>query len=366
VEVFREHVSGFSADGTHHIGMTSIACIFQSLPATFEANAVYTLRVAVGNRAGQTASGNASIYELGVGGLGTAGIETGNVDASVIAPEGAFVEAPPVVFNTQSLPAAVGRDIYVQLCGRGDGRSHFDNIRLDITSVLVTNANNSGPGSLRQAIIDANDGDTILFHDGVFNGEPEDVITLASQISFPSKRLTIDASALCAGVTLSGGATTRILNVGAASNVTLRGLHLVDGLAVLGAGVLNDGTLTLRGCTISGCVVDNSGAGIANYATVTLINSTIHGNHTADFGGGINNNGPPATINLINSTVTGNSSDVDMAGIGNNSGTLNIENSIVAGNTAPVGEFDIGQRGTLNRSGANVSTARVRMSSTIS
>src|SRR5205814_8893646 len=44
------------------------------------------------------------------------------------------------------------------------------------TTITVTNANDSGPGSLRQALADANDGDTIQF-DPALNGQ---TITLTS------------------------------------------------------------------------------------------------------------------------------------------------------------------------------------------
>ncbi len=57
-------------------------------------------------------------------------------------------------------------------------------------TIVVANANDSGPGSLRQAIADANAGDTINFAPGAAN------IALSSVLPVNKANLTIDASAL--------------------------------------------------------------------------------------------------------------------------------------------------------------------------
>src|SRR5438105_2623588 len=55
-------------------------------------------------------------------------------------------------------------------------------------TVIVTNTNDSGPGSLRQAIADAQNGDTIQF-DPALNGQ---AITLTTAQLVVSKNLTIN------------------------------------------------------------------------------------------------------------------------------------------------------------------------------
>src|SRR5436309_15597040 len=59
-------------------------------------------------------------------------------------------------------------------------RANQGSMRLSITApgniIVVTNTNDSGPGSLRQALADANDGDTIDF-DPSLNGQ---TVTLTS------------------------------------------------------------------------------------------------------------------------------------------------------------------------------------------
>src|SRR5205809_5537970 len=56
------------------------------------------------------------------------------------------------------------------------------------TTITVTNGNDSGPGSLRQALADANDGDTINFDPSV------NIVTLTSTELAIAKSITISAS----------------------------------------------------------------------------------------------------------------------------------------------------------------------------
>src|SRR4026207_963877 len=59
--------------------------------------------------------------------------------------------------------------------------------RFDVTSITVTNTNDKGTGSLRQALADAVDGDTINFNSSL-NGQ---TITLTSGELLVNKRVTI-------------------------------------------------------------------------------------------------------------------------------------------------------------------------------
>src|SRR5678815_3238603 len=60
-------------------------------------------------------------------------------------------------------------------------------LRVHGSTIIVTNTNDSGPGSLRQAIVDASDGDTIQF-DPALNGQS---ITLTSVTLFVNKNISI-------------------------------------------------------------------------------------------------------------------------------------------------------------------------------
>src|SRR5438874_13032328 len=56
------------------------------------------------------------------------------------------------------------------------------------TTITVTNGNDSGPGSLRQALADANDGDTINFDPSV------NIVMLTTAELIITKSITISAS----------------------------------------------------------------------------------------------------------------------------------------------------------------------------
>ena len=131
---FEEYIIGFVADGTDHLGMNLNFDVWQDLGVTYQANTRYTLTVAVGNRSGTTQTGNQSQYLL-ADSTGTV-YATGVYDAAANVPSQSFANAPALVFDTPNNSASVGKTIRVLLRARGAGRSHFDNIRLDATSLI--------------------------------------------------------------------------------------------------------------------------------------------------------------------------------------------------------------------------------------
>jgi hypothetical protein len=130
---FTEHITGFSSDGTQHIGMELGYDIWQDLAGvTFQPNTLYTLTAGVGNRAGSTDLTNSSVYAL----ADTTGViaATGSANAST-APAGTFVSAPAITLDTYADPCVTGKSLRILLQARGGaGRSHFDNIRLDASA----------------------------------------------------------------------------------------------------------------------------------------------------------------------------------------------------------------------------------------
>ncbi|MCW1923586.1 CotH kinase family protein [Luteolibacter arcticus] len=130
---FEEYVAGFAAAGNDHLGMELNYDVWQNLAVTYQSNTRYTLTVAAGHRGGTTQPGNQSQYLLADS---TGAIySTGIFNASSL-PAQTFGDAPALVFDTPDNPAAVGKTIRVLLQSRGSGRSHFDNIRLDATSLV--------------------------------------------------------------------------------------------------------------------------------------------------------------------------------------------------------------------------------------
>jgi hypothetical protein len=209
-------------------------------------------------------------------------------------------------------------------------------------TLTVINTNDSGAGSLRQAIADAAAGDTIDFAAGL-SGQ---TITLTTGELFVAKNLTITGPA--GGITVDGNNASRVFDI-SAGTVKMSDLTVASGNgANLGGGILNYGSLTLTNSTISGNTTAIIGGGIFNSgSTLILTNSTVSGNSAGEGGGGIGNDASQGTVlTVTNSTVSGNRA-VGGGGIFN-SGTLTLTNSTVSSNTATGGGGILNYRfGTL-------------------
>ncbi len=199
-------------------------------------------------------------------------------------------------------------------------------------TLTVTNGNDSGAGSLRQAIADAAGGDTVLFQAGV------DTVTLTSDQLTIDKNLTIDGGS---GVTIrrSSGAGTpdfRVIyienNIGVEINNTVitKGNSPVTFLtgdegsvpfSALGGGVYvgENSALTLKNTTVDSniasdldyvSIIEGGGIYIGKNSTLIMENSTVSGNFTGN--GGIVNSGggifadDGSTLSLENSIISGN------------------------------------------------------------
>jgi hypothetical protein len=258
------------------------------------------------------------------------------------------------------------------------------------STLTVLNNLDSGAGSLRADIAAAHNGDTIVFAP-TLDGQ---TITLTSGELLIRKNLTI-AGPGAGQLTVSGNHASRVFEVAKKENVTLSGLTISNGVGVfaagssnsedgLGGGIINNATLTVSNCTlsgnsaaqggginndgtltVSGCTLSSNGGlgsisyggGIQNYGTLTVSGSILSGNsawrgggiwnggtltvsnstlagNSGGSGGGILNDG---ALTVNNSTLTGNSASYNGGGIYND-GTLTVKNSSnISGNTAPVG-----------------------------
>jgi hypothetical protein len=217
--------------------------------------------------------------------------------------------------------------------------------------IVVTNGNDSGAGSLRQAIADATHGDAISFASGV------STVTLTTGELVIAKELTIDGGTSGVTIRRSAAAGTpgfRILHILGGNSVTLIGLTIANGrdespqsIEGGGGGIRNSGTgLTLVRCVITGNTTPHGGGGILNFGGVTVANttltdSTVSGNSAGTSGGGIFSFGgdAAAAVELVNSTVSDNAAGASGGGIWNGAlggtASLTATNSTVSGNTAP-------------------------------
>jgi hypothetical protein len=212
-------------------------------------------------------------------------------------------------------------------------------------------------GSLRYAITNATNGDSITF--GV-----QGTITLTGGELAITKNLTISGPGTSL-ITLSGNQASRVFNIAAAFTVTISGLTIANGYAVgNGGGILNAGTLTLTNVTVSDNTsaysVDGSGGGgIYTSGPVTVTNCIINGNTTWGQGGGIDN--VYATVTVTDSTIANNQTATGVGsggggiyiyGDGGGAGTLVVNGCTISGNTTDAGGAFFNNFGTLvvNRS----------------
>jgi hypothetical protein len=214
---------------------------------------------------------------------------------------------------------------------------------------IVVNTADSGPGSLRQVIADALSGAEIVF-DSNLSGS---TITLASELVL-NKDLTIDASALAEGITISGNNSTRIFNANNYAEITLTALTLINGNAGGGRGGAFKGdygpTLTLNRCMLKGNYALEGGA-IFVQNQFYLNNCTLTGN-TGVYGGALQ---CQASGNLNHCTIVGNHANYGGGIYIYYYVPLYMENCIVAGNSAFNAGLDVyNQTATLNYAGANL------------
>ena len=112
-------------------------------------------------------------------------------------------------------------------------------------TLIVTNTNDSGPGSLRQALADANDGDIIGF-------------AVTGTIGLTTGELLVDKSLTISGpgaenLAVNGNMKNTVFHVAPGETVTISGLTIINGYTTgSGGGIHNDhAALTLNDCTIS-------------------------------------------------------------------------------------------------------------------
>jgi parallel beta-helix repeat protein len=190
-------------------------------------------------------------------------------------------------------------------------------------TITVTNLNDSGAGSLRQAIIDASSGDTINFF-------VTGTITLISGELVINKTLTISGPG-ASQLTISGNNASRVFKISSVT-ATISGLTITNGATTgSGGGIRNNGNTTLTNCTVSGNTSDSKGGGIWNSGYLILTNCTVSGN-TTDYGGGGIYNAADGNVTLTDCTVSGNTTIQSGGGICNN-GDMTLTNCTVSGNT---------------------------------
>lgn len=252
--------------------------------------------------------------------------------------------AGEISWQQRSFPLPTGTNT-IRWTYSKDGSDPFifpwsDRAWLDQVAFLpdVTTTNDGGPFSLRQVIADASSASTIRFASSL-SGQ---TIVLTNGEILLDKNLTIDASALPAGIRIDGNANGRIFQVSAGANVLLDSLTITNGFVVgNGGGIANDGTLTVNRCTLAGNRATNNvpaanfGGGIFNNGTLTVNESSFVGNAVSYFGGGLMNY-YAGTCTVNQSTFWGNTANIADGAIGSYA-NLTLSQSTVTSNSAPYG-----------------------------
>jgi hypothetical protein len=201
----------------------------------------------------------------------------------------------------------------------------------------VTNLNDAGAGSLRQAILDTPAGGTVDFQPGLSG-----TITLTSGELLIAKNLTIGGPGADV-ITVSGNQASRVFDIAASFPVQISGLTITNGSTIAindnGGGILNAGTLTVQDSTLTGNSAGRGGGGIFNSGSLTVTDSTLSANSAHSLGtggGGIDTSG---TLTIANSVLSGNSETSAGAGgaIYIASGMVTVTSCTVNGNTTLIG-----------------------------
>ena len=150
----------------------------------------------------------------------------------------------------------------------------------------VTNTNASGPGSLRQAILDANG---IGGHDVItFTPSVSGTIVLADTLPDVTDDLTITGPGAIT-LAISGDDTHQVLRIAAGAAVTISGVTIRDGYhPSVGGGIWSQGTLLLIGTDIVSNTSNHTGGGVyVSVGSVTLSGGQIISNAAEYYGGGV-------------------------------------------------------------------------------
>lgn len=208
-------------------------------------------------------------------------------------------------------------------------------------STVVTNLNDSGIGSLRQAIINAQNiggPQTVTFEQGLTG-----TIILSSLLELSDSNATVTISGPGSDLlSVSGNDQTMVFQVDSGVTASISGLTITDGNSTdnggVGGGINDSGNLTLSQSTITGNSTGSRATnGLSTYgggiaveigASLTLTGSIVSDN-SSDGGGGGGIASIGGTLSISDSTISGNSGSGVQSDDG---GSLTITDSTISGN----------------------------------
>ncbi|GAB5519161.1 MAG: hypothetical protein RhofKO_14120 [Rhodothermales bacterium] len=211
-----------------------------------------------------------------------------------------------------------------------------------------------GDCSLRDALALIPDGGTITFA-AALSGQTLPISirpAFATHFVITGKTVTIDASNLADGVVLQSNGDGRLFTVFTDGSLTLRGLTLTGGRASFGGALdVQGNTTTLDRVTITGnAATSSSGGGVSVRFNASLImtNTTITGNTAVTQGGGLWLQRSEGMIAATGSTIYGNDAPTGEQ-LRIDAGTVTLTSSVLGGGSDPGADCSRGS-GTLTAS----------------
>jgi len=245
-----------------------------------------------------------------------------------------FAFVPPVIVSASSTTFALDTRNYTA--------STNSTVHTDSTAHVSAD---TVPGSLRQAISNAPAGGNVVFAPALSGA----TLTLGGSELTIDKNLTINASALSAGPTVSANNASRVFNITAGNAVTLDSFTVTGGNSASGAGINSQGTVTLNRMTIHGNTATQDGGGIRVSGSATLNNCTVARNSASLTGGGIQTV-DAGSLTLNHGTVSANAAPTGGGVHLMGTGPASMTNSIVAGNVG------VNISGAITSTGNNISS----------
>lgn len=210
--------------------------------------------------------------------------------------------------------------------------------RIAPATIIVTNLNDSGAGSLRDAVDQANmdpEVDTIKFAKTA-----QGTLILASQIT-----ITEGVNIVGPGVSklsISGNNATRAFTIDDGSTdfipVAISGLRFINGNSAEGGAIQSSENLTLNKTDFLFNTATGDGGAVASTAGSVVIQSSNFTNNSANRGGAISVITDGGTAQIIGSTISGNKAatagGIYLYGDSTDGGAFTINKTTIANNVA--------------------------------
>ncbi|WRH68883.1 MAG: right-handed parallel beta-helix repeat-containing protein [Planktothrix sp. GU0601_MAG3] len=225
-----------------------------------------------------------------------------------------------------------------------------------MANLIVTNLNDNGIGSLREAIAQAQPGDIIQFDSSLANQSNPTILLTSGQLNI-NKSITIDgliSSATPGKVTISGNNQFRVFELQVSpqfqpTNTTLKNLIIANGKAQgideagSGGGIRMQGStnLTLEDSELNNNIAQFGGGIYTGFKSNTVVINSTFNNNDGTLGGSERGGGAIATKSAGSLTVTNsqftNNKGINGGAINHLLGNLTVDNSKFINNTSVPG-----------------------------